>query len=279
MGVTEDRPTKLKMVNQNVTTDEDPNWLLEEEDQQAEAGEPESETPKSRGIEWTNDEDEAVRYQHSSGTGTSSSEMEQEEGRIDSENPQGSAQFSADEQEGGQDESREIRETEAEITHGRVRYEKRFEGSPTEEEIKKWAREAYGLPRECPIRATQEPGNPKKEAQQKGLGKQKRSYRMRREYPDNRTIEIQVGAGGSQLKAYPADAWWNEADLIAQMRNWTGVPEEWDGGVRVTDRAGREQPLIIRIHLLGLAPAGYLATPDNGAERRLRVGACQVPES
>jgi hypothetical protein len=32
---------------------------------------------------------------------------------------------------------------------------------------------------------------------------------------------------------------------------------------------------IIIIHLLGLAPAGYLTTPDNGPEGRLRGGASQ----
>jgi hypothetical protein len=35
--------------------------------------------------------------------------------------------------------------------------------------------------------------------------------------------------------------------------------------------------IIIIIHLLGLAPAGYLTTPDNGPEGRLRGGASQVP--
>jgi hypothetical protein len=35
--------------------------------------------------------------------------------------------------------------------------------------------------------------------------------------------------------------------------------------------------ILIIIHLLGLAPAGYLAAPDNGAWRRLRFGASQVP--
>jgi hypothetical protein len=32
---------------------------------------------------------------------------------------------------------------------------------------------------------------------------------------------------------------------------------------------------IIIIHLLGLAPAGYMTTPDDGPEGRLRVGASQ----
>jgi hypothetical protein len=35
--------------------------------------------------------------------------------------------------------------------------------------------------------------------------------------------------------------------------------------------------IIIIIHLLGLAPAGYLAAPDNGAERRHTGGCSQVP--
>jgi hypothetical protein len=38
-----------------------------------------------------------------------------------------------------------------------------------------------------------------------------------------------------------------------------------------------DHTIIIIIHLLGLAPAGYLAAPDNGPEGRLRGGACQVP--
>jgi hypothetical protein len=29
-------------------------------------------------------------------------------------------------------------------------------------------------------------------------------------------------------------------------------------------KVGISQPIIIIIHLLGLAPAGYLAAPDNG---------------
>jgi hypothetical protein len=33
--------------------------------------------------------------------------------------------------------------------------------------------------------------------------------------------------------------------------------------------------VIIIIHLLGLAPAGYMTTPDNGPEAWLRVGASQ----
>jgi hypothetical protein len=32
--------------------------------------------------------------------------------------------------------------------------------------------------------------------------------------------------------------------------------------------------ITIIIHLLGLAPAGYSTASDNGAKRRLRVGAC-----
>jgi hypothetical protein len=35
--------------------------------------------------------------------------------------------------------------------------------------------------------------------------------------------------------------------------------------------------IIIIIHLLGVAQAGYLAAPDNGPEGRLRGGACQEP--
>jgi hypothetical protein len=35
------------------------------------------------------------------------------------------------------------------------------------------------------------------------------------------------------------------------------------------------QVLIIIIHLLGLAPAGYLTAPDNGPEGRLQGGASQ----
>jgi hypothetical protein len=35
--------------------------------------------------------------------------------------------------------------------------------------------------------------------------------------------------------------------------------------------------IIIIIHLLGVAPAGYLATPDSGPEGRLCGGASQVP--
>jgi hypothetical protein len=35
----------------------------------------------------------------------------------------------------------------------------------------------------------------------------------------------------------------------------------------------------IIIHFLGLAPAGYLAAPDNGATRRYTVGCSQIPET
>jgi hypothetical protein len=35
---------------------------------------------------------------------------------------------------------------------------------------------------------------------------------------------------------------------------------------------------IIIIHFLGLAPAVYLAAPDNGAERRFTGGCSQIPE-
>jgi hypothetical protein len=34
--------------------------------------------------------------------------------------------------------------------------------------------------------------------------------------------------------------------------------------------------MIIIIHLLGVAPAGYLTAPDNGPEGRLRGGASQL---
>jgi hypothetical protein len=40
---------------------------------------------------------------------------------------------------------------------------------------------------------------------------------------------------------------------------------------------GSEIIIIIIIHLLGLAPAGYLTAPDNGPEGRLGGGAGQVP--
>jgi hypothetical protein len=42
-------------------------------------------------------------------------------------------------------------------------------------------------------------------------------------------------------------------------------------------RSPRDRPKIIIIHLLGLAPAGYLTAPDNGPEGRLRFCAGQVP--
>jgi hypothetical protein len=52
--------------------------------------------------------------------------------------------------------------------------------------------------------------------------------------------------------------------LVNRAREFAGL---------TTEQAERE--LIIIIHLLGLAPAGYLAAPDNGPEGRLWGGASQ----
>jgi hypothetical protein len=38
-------------------------------------------------------------------------------------------------------------------------------------------------------------------------------------------------------------------------------------------------PIIIIIHLLGLAPAGYLAAPDNGPEGRYTGECIRVPKT
>jgi hypothetical protein len=40
---------------------------------------------------------------------------------------------------------------------------------------------------------------------------------------------------------------------------------------------GKATIIPIIIHLLGLAPAGYVTAPDNGPEGLMRGGACQVP--
>jgi hypothetical protein len=59
---------------------------------------------------------------------------------------------------------------------------------------------------------------------------------------DIRGMEIMVGVENGPTRQVPADLRWTARDLIAQTREWVGVPREWEATLRVADEKGEVQP-------------------------------------
>jgi hypothetical protein len=73
-----------------------------------------------------------------------------------------------------------------------------------------------------------------------------------------------------------------QSELVWEDETWTQVSARLTEAYEIPSwslfqKVPVDGQVIIIIHLLGLAPAGYLAAPDNGPEGRLCGGACQVP--
>jgi hypothetical protein len=109
----------------------------------------------------------------------------------------------------------------------------------TEEEIERIAYALYPHLKRMRIQVEEE--DDEKEA---ALGGEltRRFIIASQEESDLRGMEIMVEVGYGPTGQVPADLRWTARDLIAQMREWTGVPREWEAKLRVTDEKGRVQP-------------------------------------